>query len=250
MNPPARVLIIEDQEIVCEGLRLLLDQQSWLNVIGVASNCKQALVIAGQHHPDIALLDINLGDEYGLNCLDELVGVSPNTKILVLTGETDSEVHFSAIIKGAFGVVRKDESYDKLIHAVRSVGQGEAWISGKLTARVLKEFRLARSANGEGSVAASNNGHPPAARIAGFPTTPPPRDEFQEARITRLTGREKEVVQLIGLGLRNQQIADRLFISVITVRHHLSSVFSKLEVGDRFELAIYAYRHGLAKPPI
>ncbi|MGH9838392.1 MAG: response regulator [Blastocatellia bacterium] len=243
-------MIIEDQEIVCEGLRLLLDQQSGLNVIGMASNSKQALAIAKQQQPDIALLDINLGEEHGLNCLDELISVSPKTKVLVLTGEADSEVHFYAISKGALGVVRKNESYDKLIQAVRSVGRGEAWLSGKLMARVLKEFQSARSANGDGSHAASSSGHSLAAQAAGFPATLPPRDEFEAAKITRLTEREKEVIQLIGLGLRNQQIADRLFISVITVRHHLSSVFSKLEVGDRFELAIYAYRHGLAKPPI
>jgi two-component system response regulator DegU len=240
---PARILIIEDQEIVSEGLRLLLDQQEGLSVIGVAPNCREALVIAQQQAPDLALLDINLGDEFGLNCLDELVRVSPETRVLVLTGEPDSEVHFSAISKGAAGVVRKNESYDKLIQAVRSVAQGEAWMSGKLMARVLKEFHGARQPG------ASSNGH------AGRPLpavtfNPPPRDEFEEAKITRLTEREKEVIQLIGLGLRNQQIADRLFISVITVRHHLSSVFNKLDVGDRFELAIYAYRHGLAKPPI
>ncbi len=250
LNPSARILIIEDQEIVSEGLRLLLDQQTGLNVIGTASNSKQALAIAKQQQPDIVLLDINLGDEYGLNCLDDLIGVSPKTKVLVLTGETDAEIHYCAISKGALGVVRKNESYDKLIQAVRSVGQGEAWLSGKLMARVLKEFRLARSANGEGSHTMSSSGHSPAAQRAGFPAMLPPRDEFEEAKITRLTEREKEVIQLIGLGLRNQQIADRLFISVITVRHHLSSVFNKLEVGDRFELAIYAYRHGLAKPPI
>jgi NarL family two-component system response regulator LiaR len=76
------------------------------------------------------------------------------------------------------------------------------------------------------------------------------RDEYEEVKIARLTDREREVIELIGQGMRNQQIADKLCISVITVRHHLTSIFSKLELGDRFELAIYSFRHGLAKPPI
>jgi DNA-binding NarL/FixJ family response regulator len=247
---PARILIVEDQEIVSEGLRLLLDQQPGLSVIGVAAHCKEALAIAKLEQPDIALLDINLGDEFGLNCLNELMQVSPSTRALVLTGEADSDVHFSAIVRGAFGLVGKNESYDKLIQAVRSVGQGDAWMSGKLMSRVLREFRQARATIAENAHAPAANGHSPAAQLAGFPAVLPPRDEYEESKITRLTEREKEVIQLIGLGLRNQQIADRLFISVITVRHHLSSVFNKLDVSDRFELAIYSYRHGLAKPPI
>ena len=254
IDQSARILIIEDQEIVSEGLRLLLDQQSGLRVVGTASNCRVAIAIAKQEQPDLALLDINLGDDHGLNCLEELLSISPMTKVLVLTGEHDSDIHYSAISKGAVGIVRKNESYDKLIQAVRNVRAGEVWMSGKLMARVLEELRLAQSAlksmRAEDSMSALGNGHSPALSSSMFATNPPQRDEYEEAKLSRLTEREKEVIQLIGLGLRNQQIADRLFISVITVRHHLSSIFNKLDVGDRFELAIYAYRHGLAKPPI
>src|SRR5262245_52228909 len=249
----ARILIIEDQEIVSEGLRLLLDQQLGFRVIGTASNCRVAIAIAKQEQPDLALLDINLGDDHGLNCLEELLSISPKTKVLVLTGEHDSDIHYSAISKGAVGIVRKNESYDKLIQAVRNVRAGEVWISGKLMARVLADLRMAqselKSVRREDSPSPSNNGHLPSTSPSVF-TSSPQRDEYEVAKLSRLTEREKEVIQLIGLGLRNQQIADRLFISVITVRHHLSSIFNKLDVGDRFELAIYAYRHGLAKPPI
>jgi two-component system, NarL family, response regulator DegU len=253
LDQSARILIIEDQEIVSEGLRLLLDQQSGFRVVGIASNCKVAIAIAKQEQPDLALLDINLGDDHGLNCLEELLSISPKTKVLVLTGEHDSDIHYSAISKGAVGIVRKNESYDKLIQAVRNVRAGEVWISGKLMARVLADLRMAqselKSVRREDSPSPSNNGHLPSTSPPVF-TTSPQRDEYEVAKLSRLTEREKEVIQLIGLGLRNQQIADRLFISVITVRHHLSSIFNKLDVGDRFELAIYAYRHGLAKPPI
>ncbi len=250
----ARILIIEDQEIVSEGLRLLLDQQVGLSVIGIAPNCRQAVAIARQEQPDVALLDINLGDDFGLNCLGELLSASPNCRILVLTGEHDSEIHYSAIIQGAVGVVRKSESYDKLIQAVRSVWSGEVWVNGKLMARLLDELRVAttklKSIRPEEFEAAATNGHAANHAPSMFGPKPGPQDEAETIKINRLTDREREVIQLIGLGLRNQQIADRLYISVITVRHHLSSIFNKLDVGDRFELAIYAYRHGLAQPPI
>src|SRR5215510_5243210 len=161
LDQSARILIIEDQEIVSEGLRLLLDQQSGFRVVGTASNCKLAIAIAKQEQPDLALLDINLGDDHGLNCLEELLTISPNTRVLVLTGERDSDIHYSAISKGAVGVVRKNESYDKLIQAVRNVRAGEVWMSGKLMARVLEELRLAqcelKSIRGDGSIPASNN---------------------------------------------------------------------------------------------
>ena len=93
-------------------------------------------------------------------------------------------------------------------------------------------------------------GAPEPEYTAAWRAPTPRRDDYEETKIARLTEREREVILLIGRGMRNQQIADQLRISVITVRHHLTSIFSKLEVGDRFELAIYSFRHGLAKPPL
>ena len=241
----ARILIIEDQEIVSEGLRLLLDQRPGLSVIGTASNCHEALALAKSHQPNVALLDINLGLEYGLDCMPELLVHSPGCRVLVLTGERDVDAHYTAIYRGAFGVIQKTVGPETLVDAVRKVHLGEAWLDGVLMARVLEDWQHLRNNGGPDHDA---NGSAPVA--VPIVAAAPPRYLFEDAKINRLTDREREVIHLIGQGMRNQQIADKLFISVITVRHHLSSIFNKLDVGDRFELAIYAYRHGLAKPPI
>ena len=244
----ARILIIDDQEIVSEGLRMLLDHQAGLSVVATASNCKDAVAAAKQLQPDVTLLDINLGDDYGLDCLDDLLAVSPMTKVLVLTGERDFDTHYTAVVKGAVGLVKKIESHETLVQAVRKVRAGEVWFDGKLMARIVDEFRRALNGQAVAPADAPTSAASPHPQPAVSNTVA--RNAEEQTKIERLTNREQEVIKLIGLGLRNQQIADRLFISVITVRHHLSSVFSKLEVGDRFELAIYAYRNGLAQPPI
>lgn len=244
--PLARILIIEDQEIVSEGLRLLLDQRPGFSVIGTASHCQEALTLARQQQPNLALLDINLGTEYGLDCLPELLAASPKCRVLVLTGERDLDAHYAALQHGAYGVIQKTVGPETLVEAVRRVHAGEAWLDGALMARVLDDWKKQRS----DSVITATNGQHPLPESAKASLWAVPHDEYEDAKIDRLTDREREVIQLIGQGLRNQQIADKLFISVITVRHHLSSIFNKLDVGDRFELAIYSYRHGLAKPPV
>ncbi|MFN0087851.1 MAG: response regulator [Blastocatellia bacterium] len=242
--PLAKILIIEDQEIVSDGLRLLLDQRPGFNVVGTASHCQEALSIARQHQPNLALLDINLGLEYGLDCLPELLKISPECRVLVLTGERELDAHFAALRLGAYGIIQKTVGSEKLVEAVRRVHAGEAWLDGVLMARVLDDW------NNQHAGAPATNGHALPIESAKPSIWSVPRDEGEEAKIARLTDREREVIQLIGQGMRNQQIADKLFISVITVRHHLSSIFNKLDVGDRFELAIYSYRHGLATPPM
>jgi DNA-binding NarL/FixJ family response regulator len=126
---------------------------------------------------------------------------------------------------------------------------GEVWLNGELMTKVINDFRQARArASTEKPIEEAAKTE--AAPASGLRSPVSKRDEYEEVKIARLTDREREVIGLVGRGMRNQQIADKLCISVITVRHHLTSVFSKLEVGDRFELAIYSFRHGLAKPPI
>src|SRR5215475_7203346 len=245
----ARILIIEDEEIVREGLSLLVNHQPGFKVVGMASTIKDALAIAGREQPDVALLDIKLGNDDGINCLHDMQSVSPKTRVLILTGLSDIETHYAAVRQGAMGIVRKIEGPETLVNAIRKVHAGEVWLNGELMAKVLNDLRQARAGasmetlRGEGAKTG-------AAPAIGWRLPVSRRDEYEEIKIDRLTDREREVIGLVGQGMRNQQIADKLCISVITVRHHLTSIFSKLEVGDRFELAIYSFRHGLAKPPI
>src|SRR5262249_28281778 len=157
-------------------------------------------------------------------------------------------------------LVRKSETSDVLIKAIKKVHAGEGWLDGRLMARVLNEMWLLLEARQAEAVNPSHipgflpeiikveralNVGPPGVEVA--PHGGPPGAE--SAKIALLTEREREIVSLIGHGLKNKEIADRLFISVVTVRHHLSSIFEKLEVSDRFGLAIFAFRHGLAEIP-
>jgi DNA-binding NarL/FixJ family response regulator len=251
---PIRIMLIDDQVIVREGLRLLLESQPGLNVVGDAATCKEAIALAQVEQPDVILLDLDLGDSHGLTCLTDLLAVAPKTKVLILTGVYDLDVHHAAISNGAMGIVRKLEAGDVLVKAIRKVSAGEVWLDGVLMARVLSDLWNTRTPAAEAAAAAPANHISDKERQVAEMWRPknqsPAQDDYEAVKIARLTEREREVVTLIGEGLRNQQIADRLCISVITVRHHLSSIFSKLEVGDRFELAIYSYRHGLAKPPM
>jgi DNA-binding NarL/FixJ family response regulator len=246
-----RILLVDDQAIVREGLKLLLESQPGLAVVAEAANCAEAVASARLSQPDVVLLDLDLGESKGHDCLTELLNAAPQTRVLVLTGTPDLDLHHDAIYKGAMGLVRKLEAADVLVKAIRKVFAGEVWLDGALMARLLGDLWRARSGNGAGEI---HDGmalltNPEREIVQTLPSVQlPPADEA--VKIAQLTDREREVVTLVGEGLRNQQIADRLFISVITVRHHLSSIFSKLEVEDRFELAIYAYRYGLAQLPL
>jgi NarL family two-component system response regulator LiaR len=251
----ARILIIEDEEIVREGLSLLIDQEADLQVIGKASSTQDAIAIAREKNPDVVLLDIKLGSEDGIECLAELMLVSPDMRVLILTGTTDVETHYAAVSNGAMGIVRKIDGAEILVSAIRKVMDGEVWLNGELMAKVLDDLHRAKAArssqtNGNGEKTNDHSGGHERAPVAAQRQPGTQKEDYEGVKIARLTDREREVIQLIGKGMRNQQIADELCISVITVRHHLTSIFSKLEVGDRFELAIYSFKHGLAIPPI
>jgi len=245
----ARILIIEDEEIVREGLSLLVNHQPGFRVVGSASTIKDGIAIAEREQPDVALLDIKLGDEDGVDCLPQMQTVSPKTRVIILTGLSDIETHYAAVSQGAMGIVRKIEGPEILVNAIRKVLTGEVWFNSQLMTKVVNDFRQAR-ANALGGHSGEAGAQTGAAPALEWRLPASKRDKYEEVKISRLTDREREVVELVGQGMRNQQIADKLCISAITVRHHLTSIFSKLEVGDRFELAIYSFRHGLAKPPI
>jgi len=216
---PITVLIVDDHAVVRAGLRMLIDQDPGMKVTGVAGNRAEALDAAASTQPDVIILDIVLGDEDGLSFLPELRQVARNARVLVLTGLRSSESQRQAMRAGAMGVVLKDHAAEVLIKAIEKVHSGEVWLDRLTMGRVLQEISEEKQSN-------------------------PDRE-----KIDTLTERERQVVGLVGEGLKNKQIAARLFISETTVTHHLSSVFSKLEVSDRLELVVYAFRHGLAKLP-
>jgi two-component system, NarL family, nitrate/nitrite response regulator NarL len=198
---------------------MLIDQDPEMKVTGMAGNRSEALAAAASEPPNIIILDIVLGDDDGLSFLSELRDVAGGARVLVLTGKRSPESQRQAMRAGAMGVVLKEHAAEVLIKAIKKVHQGEVWLDRLTMGSVIQEI--------------SDNQQP----------------DSDKEKIASLTEREREVITLIGEGLKNKQIAARLFISETTVTHHLSSVFSKLEVSDRLELTIYAFRHGLAKLP-
>lgn len=214
-------MIIDDHAVIRAGLRMLIEQDQTMSVVAMAGNRADSLLLAEKQQPDIILFDLMLGDEDGLDFLPALCDISPNSRILVLTGVQTTESHRIAIRRGAMGIVLKQQAADLLLKAIRKVHAGEVWIDRSMMGSVLDDVRSERQ---QGS-------------------------NSEATKIASLTPREREVVALVSEGLKNKLIGERLYISETTVTHHLSSVFSKLEVSDRLELIIYAFRHGLAKMP-
>ena len=219
---PIRILLVDDHAVVRAGLRLIVQSREGMTIVGEAGNRDDALSLADSEHPDIILLDLDLGGDSGMTLIADLIAAAGEARIIILTGLRDPEAHRQAVLLGAMGIVKKEKAAEVLITAIERVHQGEAWLDPSLMAGVLTE--VTRSSRGR--------------------KTDPEAD-----KIAALTNREREVIALVGEGIKSKEIAGRLFISETTVRHHLTSIFDKLGVADRVELLIYAYRHGLASPP-
>ncbi|MDX2034213.1 MAG: response regulator transcription factor [Blastocatellia bacterium] len=219
---PIRILLVDDHAIVRAGLRLLIHREPGLQVIGEVSNGRDALAAVQAEAPDIVLLDLDLGDENGLDLLPLLLESASAPRVIVLTGLRDQQTHQRAVSLGALGIVNKENAQEVILSAIARVHAGEAFLDPKLTASLLAQLTGAQN---------QKNSDPEAAKIAS------------------LSKRELEVVKLVGEGLKSKEIAGKLFISEITVRHHLTSIFAKLEVSDRVELMLYSYRNGLAQAP-
>lgn len=220
-DKPIRVLLLDHQALVRDGLRMILHDSPYFRVIGEAGESEQALALARQE-VDVILIELNLDDELNTEIIPELLRVNRQARIILLTGIQESPILQLAVQMGAMGVVSKTGSRQTLYKAIEKVHAGEVWIDRTMIASVLT--RLSRSRLDD-------------------------QDDPEVARMASLSDREREVITLIGKGLKNKEIATRLSISEITVRHHLSSIYSKLAVSDRLELTIYAYRNGLADLP-
>jgi DNA-binding NarL/FixJ family response regulator len=220
MNPrPITIMIVDDHVVIRSGLRMLIEHDQRMQVVAQAGNRVEALERAASERPDVIILDLVLGDEDGLSFLPELCEASRSSRVLVLTGVQNPDAHRRAIRRGAMGIVLKEHAADQLLKAIMKVYEGEVWIERSMMGSMIQEINK------------------------------PAQVDPEVTKIESLTDREREVIALIGEGLKNKQVGERLFISETTVTHHLSSVFSKLEVSDRLELIIYAFRHGLAKMP-
>jgi DNA-binding NarL/FixJ family response regulator len=212
------ILIVEDHEVVRFGLRHMLEKQPHMEIVGEATNQADALAIASREKPEIIILDLCLGKESGADIIPELLRITEESRVIVLTAVQDEEELRRASRLGAMGVISKDAPSDMLIKAIDRVHAGELWLNRRLTAALVAELRRP----GE-----------------------EPDGNGDKKMIAQLSNREMDIISLIGEGLKNKQIAARLFISETTVRHHITSILGKLQVSDRLELLIFAYRNNL-----
>jgi two-component system, NarL family, nitrate/nitrite response regulator NarL len=216
-----RILVVDDHAILRQGLRMLVEAEPGFAIVGEAEDGAKAVALATSAQPDIVVLDIDLGSDSGLDLIAGIQAAAPAARILILTGLRDVEAHRRAFRLGARGLVVKESASHTLMKAIRKVHDGEIWLDRATTAHLLTEMSK--------------------------PAAPPPANP-EAAKIAKLSARELEVTAMLGEGLSNKLIADRLSISETTVRHHLTSIFAKLGVPDRLALLLYAHRNGLVKP--
>ncbi len=215
-DTPIRVALLDDHTLFREGLRRLLDTEPDIDMVAEAKSGAELFPLLERAQPDLLLLDLNLQGENGLDLLPRLLEQFPDLKVLVLTASIDQEDRVNSIKLGARGVVLKYAAAENLIKSIRKVADGEMWVDHETTKKLFEELADRRG-----------------------PKTESPLD--------LLTDREREVTALVGEGLRNKEIADRLFISERTVKTHISNIFQKLDLSDRLELALFAINQGLAK---
>jgi DNA-binding NarL/FixJ family response regulator len=221
-SPPIRVLIADGQALVSAGFRVLIEAQEGLEVVGEASSDDEALALAASTLPDVVLMDLSLPGGGGAEATRRIRAdpVLGNAKVLILSlGAADADV-LAALRAGASGVLLKSTDPDDLIRALRSVADGHALLSPKLTRKLIAQLaRLPQS---------------------GLPSP---------ALLEELTDREREVVALVAHGLTNHEIAERLVVSPATAKTHVSRSMVKLRARDRAQLVVLAYQAGLVVPP-
>ncbi len=200
----------------------ILKTHNGIMVVGEAGELQSALMMAKETRPDIILLELNLDGVLDLEAIPKLLNASPKSRIILLTGIREMQMHHKAIELGAMGIILKEERAKVVVKAIQKVYSGEVWIDRMMMANFIVKMTHNTSSGS---------------------------DDPDALRIAQLTDREREVIQLIGKGYKNKQIAEDLSISEVTVRHHLTSIYSKLNVSDRLELIIFAYRNRLADLP-
>ena len=224
-----RVLVVDDQRVVRDGLALLLRVAPDVDLVGTAENGQVALDRLEELAPDVVLMDLRMPVLDGVEATRRIRAGHPTVQVIVLTTYADDESVFAALRAGARGYLTKDADADEIVRAVQRVHAGEAMLDTSVQARLLDA--LGGAALG-GAVPASA----PAAAAAASDL---PDD---------LTPREAEVLALIAEGLSNTEIARRLVVSEATVKTHVNRLFAKTGVRDRAQAVRYAYRHGLARP--
>jgi DNA-binding NarL/FixJ family response regulator len=212
-----RVLLVDDQQLVREGLRRILHPDEGFEVAGECTDGAEVTAAIEGWRPDVVVMDVRMRDVDGVEATRRLREKPDAPPVIVLTTFDDDEVLSGALRAGAAGFVLKDAPGEELIRSVRTVAEGGAWLDPAVTGRVLATYRSAT----------------------------PVGDDGAAERIAELTPRERDVLRLIGRGATNTEIAESLFVSEATVKSHIGHIFTKLDLRDRAAAIVFAFDHGL-----
>jgi DNA-binding NarL/FixJ family response regulator len=214
-----RVLVADDQAVVRGGLRMILEAQADLEVVGEARDGSEAVAMVTSLQPDVVLMDIRMPGLDGIEATRRLAQAGAHTRVLVLTTYALDEYVYESLKAGAAGFFVKTESPERLLDAVRLIAAGEALLAPEITRRLIDRFLGAAP-----------------------PNAPPP------AALAELTARELEVLRHLARGLSNSEIAAALYITEGTVKTHVARILLKLDLRDRVQAVVFAYEHGFVQP--
>jgi DNA-binding NarL/FixJ family response regulator len=221
------IVLVDDQELLRMGFRMVLEAQPDLELVGEAGDGEEALDVVERLQPDVVLMDVRMPGMDGVETTRRLVERGGGSRVIILTTFDLDEYAYAALRAGASGFLLKDAQPADLLSAIRAVASGDAVVAPSTTRRLLAS--LAHQLPESGS-------HPP----RGAPATDPQLDE--------VTPREREVLIAVARGLSNAEIADELVLSEATVKTHVGRVLAKLELRDRVQIVVYAYERGLIAP--
>ncbi|MFE9993810.1 response regulator [Streptomyces avermitilis] len=213
-----RVVLADDQQLIRTALRMVIADLADMDVVGEAANGEEAVRLADELRPDVVVMDIRMPGTDGIEATRRITEAPGDVRILMLTTFDDDDYVYGALRAGASGFLVKDMGLDDILAAVRVVAAGDALIAPGVTRRLIQDF-------------------------VASPEQPRSRRE-----LTGITEREREVLTLVGTGLTNTEIAERLFISVATAKTYLTRLLAKLDARDRVQLVIIAYEAGLVAP--
>jgi two-component system, NarL family, response regulator DevR len=207
-----RVMLVDDHEVVRDGVRALLSAADDLTVVSEASSVAEAIRYAAAIRPDVVVMDVRLADGSGIEATREIRAQRPDTQVLMLTSFADDEALFASIMAGAAGYVLKQIRGAELVNAIRMVGRGQSLLDPAITATVLDRLRRGKHL-------------------------------LRDERLARLSGQEERILTLVAEGWTNRQIGEELHLAEKTVKNYVSSILSKLDVARRAEAAAYLARH-------
>lgn len=229
MTEPIKVLLVDDQNLLRMGFRLVLEGDAQISVVGEAGDGQAAIDAVKTFAPDVVLMDVRMPVMDGITATGHIIEANPEVKVIILTTFDLDEYAFSGLRAGASAFLLKDVPPEELINAVKVVASGDAVVAPRVTARLLETF--------------VRSGADPTVEAAEQPEQAP-----DDPLLAELTEREKEVLMLVATGKSNQEIAAELFLSVSTVKTHVRGILAKLYLRDRIQAVVYAYETGLVVP--